>query len=104
MGDMYRPPNSNQDVGYKIHQEIEKACKKGKVTVIIGDFSMQVDWEIREKLESDVMGLQLNKHNYRGMREELARIDQEKGPDPKSQLSYSSDAAWPAVFLQLHTV
>ncbi|XP_078410452.1 uncharacterized protein LOC144687812 [Cetorhinus maximus] len=146
MGVVYRPPYSSQDVGHKIHQEIEKACKKGKVTVMMGDFNIQVEWEnqfgsgsqekefveclqdgfmeqlvvepnreqaildlvmcneadlIRElkvkeplggsdhsmieftlqferkKLESDVMVLQLNKGNYRGMREELARIDWE---------------------------
>eukprot|EP00061_Rhincodon_typus_P014716 g41936.t1 len=27
-----------------------------------------------------------------------------KGPDPKCQLSCSPDAAWPAVFIQLHTL
>jgi len=32
----------------------------------------------REKVEADVMVLQLNKGNYRGMREELVRIDWEQ--------------------------
>ena len=147
MGVMYRPPNSGQDQGHKMHHEIERACQKGKVTVIMGDFNMQVDWvnnvgsgpkerefieclqdgfleqlvmeptreqaildlvlcnepdlikdlKVREhlggsdhnmvefslqferrKVESDVKVLQLNKGNYRGMREELTKIDWEQ--------------------------
>eukprot|EP00061_Rhincodon_typus_P006332 g26872.t1 len=42
---MSRPPNSSQELGRKIHQELEKMFKKGKVTVIMGDFNMQVDWK-----------------------------------------------------------
>eukprot|EP00061_Rhincodon_typus_P010237 g34375.t1 len=34
-----------QELGRKTHQKIEKVCKKGKVTVIMRDFNMQVDWE-----------------------------------------------------------
>ena len=45
MGVMYRPPSNSQDVGQKINQEIEKAYKKGNITIIMGDFNMQVDWE-----------------------------------------------------------
>jgi len=45
MGVMYRPPNSSQNLGHKIHHKIERACKKGKVTVIMEHFNMQVDWE-----------------------------------------------------------
>ncbi|XP_072361026.1 uncharacterized protein [Scyliorhinus torazame] len=147
MGVMYRPPNSGQDQGHKMHHKIESACQKGKVTVIMGDFNMQVDWvnnaasgpkerefieclqegvleqlvmeptreqaildlvlcnepdlikdlKVREhfggsdhnvvefnlqferkKVESDVKVLQLNKGNYRGMREELMKIDWEQ--------------------------
>ena len=36
------------------------------------EFTLQFE---REKLESDVMVLQLNKGNYKDMREELARVD-----------------------------
>eukprot|EP00061_Rhincodon_typus_P016314 g44464.t1 len=75
VGIMYRPPNSSQELGRKIHQETEKVCKKSKVTVIMGDFNVQLDWENQKKIESEVMVLQLNKGNYRGMREELGRID-----------------------------
>ena len=32
-------------MGQKINQEIEKAYKKGNITIIMGDFNMQVDWE-----------------------------------------------------------
>eukprot|EP00061_Rhincodon_typus_P007103 g28441.t1 len=39
------------------------------------EFTLQFE---REKIESEVMVLQLNKGNYRGMREELDRIDREK--------------------------
>eukprot|EP00061_Rhincodon_typus_P009784 g33551.t1 len=38
---------------------------------------MQIDWENqfeKEKLESDVMVLELSKANYKDMREELARV------------------------------
>lgn len=45
VGVIYRPPNSSQDVGYKVHQEIEKECKKDNVAVVEGHISMQVDWE-----------------------------------------------------------
>eukprot|EP00061_Rhincodon_typus_P013795 g40388.t1 len=136
--------------------EIEKVCKKGKVTVIMGDFNMRVDWEnqvgselqekefveclrdgfleqlvveptreqavldlvlcneadlIRElkvkeplgtdrnmiefilqferkKIESEVMVLQLNKGNYRGMKEELGRTDWERNLAGKTMEQY----------------
>ena len=45
MGVTYRPPSSSQDVQQKINQEIEKAYKKGNITIIMGGFNMQVDWE-----------------------------------------------------------
>ena len=47
MGVMHRPPNGSQDVGQKINQETEKAYKKGNITIIMGDFNLQVDWKIR---------------------------------------------------------
>ena len=45
MGVMYRLPSNSQGVGQKINQEIEKTFKKGNITIIMGDFNMQVDWE-----------------------------------------------------------
>ncbi|XP_059850476.1 uncharacterized protein LOC132407666 isoform X1 [Hypanus sabinus] len=44
MAVLYRPPNSSQDVDYKLQQEIEKSCQKGNVMIIVGDFNMKVDW------------------------------------------------------------
>eukprot|EP00061_Rhincodon_typus_P004419 g22521.t1 len=144
---MYKPPNSIQELGHKIHREVEKAYKNGKVMVIMGNFNMHVDSENqtdggsqekefvdvlrdsfleqlvvestreqaildlllcdeadlireikakeplgdsdhnmieltlqfeREKIESEVTVLQLNKGNCRVMREELDRIDWER--------------------------
>ncbi|XP_072107366.1 uncharacterized protein [Mobula birostris] len=45
MAVIYRPPNSCRDVDYKLQPEIEKACQKGNVMIIVGDFNMRVDWK-----------------------------------------------------------
>eukprot|EP00061_Rhincodon_typus_P009875 g33700.t1 len=64
----------------------------------------------KSKMEFKLLGLSESLDDYKKCRSTLKRetrrakrdyeMDLKKGNDPKRQLSCSSDAAWPAVFIQ----
>eukprot|EP00061_Rhincodon_typus_P013384 g39724.t1 len=54
------------------------------------------DWRVANVVPLFKKGCKRQPGNYRQVRK--------KGLGPKYQLSYSSDAAWPAVFIQLDTL